>query len=98
MIGKQDRYIKKKLDEIFCESQRIRDTLSRETLPSQEERDAVFSFFLMLADEVDYSTLTVWRMKVAGIIQFLRWAGRITEEQDEMLWMLMNEVIEKKGV
>ena len=93
MIGKQDRYIKKKLDEIW-----IRVTLSRETLPSQEERDAVFSFFLMLADEVDHNEMTGWQTKVAGIIQFLRWSGRITEEQDELLWMLMNEVIEKKGV
>ena len=86
MIGKQDRYIKKKLDDIFLHNSHLMQT----------EMDAMFGYFMELSDEADSGKGNEWQIKVSGVIQFLVWASRITSEQDEKLCMLMNEITDEK--
>ena len=97
MTGKQDRYIKGKLDAIYSDGIRKRSALDQGDLLSQEEKDTFFSFLLLLADNIELGPEEEWTIKIEGIIQFLRWSGRITEDQDEKLLMLVNEILDKEG-
>jgi len=63
---------------------------------TEEERDVLLDAMLFMRDDVEtglaQEVITLWAGKITGIIEFLSGTGKINEEQEEQLSMMLNRI------
>ena len=68
-----------------------------ETISGIEKETLMDSMESLLLDVMDGIKTDAMAMKIRGAIEFMSACGRISERQEEHLWMLVNEIESAKA-
>ena len=85
-----NRAVHADIEEVFGEV--FRDNLAM----NRTEQSVLQDFYSLYADEVLLGTENRYDYRLAGILDWLRSCGKIDEEADEELSMLMNRIEKEK--